>query len=42
LEQKDGVGESDDEDNMNITIDNVHVSWQPEAKYDDKGNMTSP
>ena len=27
---------------MNITIDNVNVSWQPEAKYDDKGNMTSP
>ncbi|NDB83452.1 MAG: hypothetical protein EB127_12100 [Alphaproteobacteria bacterium] len=40
LEERDG--ESDDEDDMNITIDNVNVSWQPEAKYDDKGNMTSP
>ena len=42
LEERDCDGESDDEDNMNITIDNVHVSWQPEAKYDNLGNMTSP
>ena len=33
---------AEDEEDLNITLDNVHVSWQPAAKYDKAGEMIEP